>query len=105
MSPEEVKELVNHFYFDKLLSSGWKGAIIGAIEKEAGGAENRRKVLGYLFGDGSPLSSRELTESQWVGLREWVAMRNIDDDWLPRKEFGDEVRAILGGKKPYIFDD
>jgi len=108
MTPEKVKKFVAQFHSTEELSRGCKGALIGALEKAAGGSEGRHLVLGYLFGDGKPLSSKELTPSQWVGLREWIGMQSVGDVWIPRKEFADEVKSVLSAKSEkriYVFDD
>ena len=108
MTPDKVKRFVNQFHTNTDISNGWRGSIIGTLEKAAGSAENRKKVLGYLFSDGKPMSSKQLTPSQWFGLREWIGMQNIGDVWVPRKEFADEVKLILSekdNKKVYKFEE
>lgn len=83
-----------------LLTKGAKGAVIGMLNKYLFGDNNRKLVLGWLFGDKdklAPLSTKALTEDQWLRISDWVGMwHDIEtDQWYPSGEFQREAGAVL----------
>lgn len=61
------------------MGRGQKGAMIGRLDKLTSGKADRYAVLGFLFADGNPLSSKELSSSQWFALAKWMS---VSDDVL-----------------------
>ena len=97
--PEEVKKIVNDVANSfpensKFENFGMKGAIVGALDKALGSTEKRYEVLGWLFNDNKPMSSKELHGRQWIGLVHWLKIAKIEDMWLPQSDFQDEAIII-----------
>lgn len=81
------------------LSYGARGALVGALNKHLGGDEMRKLVLGWLFSGGQvrAMSSKELTDSQWNVLSDWVGMWHDEDvnEWRVRDGFTYEAAQVL----------
>jgi hypothetical protein len=89
---------------DEPLTSGEKGAMIGAMDKAFGGREQRLLALAWLFDYNNdppikPKSSKKLTESQWLALQKWISA-DPDDNWSPSEIFielaGQIARVAVG---------
>lgn len=115
-TPEQVKcflkeAMENNFGME--LARGHKGAIIGLLNKLLG-VNNRYILLGWLFNNEVPMSSKDLTELQWLALSAWVDNQEVAGVWLPQKDFEDEVISCIMEatgivkrmveEKPYRFD-
>ena len=81
-----------------------RGAIIGALNKvlENEGADatfDRHLILGWLFGDGEPISSNDLTPQQWNGIKRWIGAKPVEafgkTEWYNRDDFTLEARWVL----------
>jgi len=74
-----------------------KGAIVGTLNKAVGGDQNRYALLAWLFDSDKPLSTKELTESQWDALWSWVDFYADElGQWRPTAEFETEAMVCLG---------
>ena len=95
-SPEEIKRSISMtvIRFPSAIydSNGMKGAVIGLLNKACGGNGERKLLLKYIFGKES---SKELTGAEWIGLMQWVELKNVGDDWLPQKDFYTEAEEIV----------
>jgi hypothetical protein len=81
----------------KELTKKQKGAIVGTINKAVGGDQNRYALLAWLFDSDEPLSTKELTESQWDALWTWVDFYCDElGQWHPTAEFETEAMLCLG---------
>lgn len=85
----------NSYIMDGMLSTGVKGAIIGAMTKICKSDQNRRIVLGWLFDyDEPPLvekSTHKLTDGQWCALNYWV---DFKDKFEPSDQFQTELAFV-----------
>ncbi len=102
---EQIKKFVNANNGVCSMSDGRKGALIGLMNKY--GDDARYRVLGFLFNDNKPMSSKKLTKEQWLNISLWADQTEIDGTWLPQSEFYREFLACLlasKGKRMYVFD-
>lgn len=120
--PIDVVNLVNTMKDDepREVGKGLRGAIIGTMNKHLTDA-GRRAVMLILFG---VETSKEMTDTDWHALREWVGLSEAGGYWLPRptwkvealqliKDFGSpQMQEALrqGGViskviRPYTFDE
>lgn len=76
---------------------GYKGALVGLLNKTLDGDDNRKILLAWLFGsDEEQLSTKDLTDPQWIALRDWAALTEVAGDWTPAPGFEEEaVLALL----------
>lgn len=122
-NPINVRNLINAYseFDQEEFGDGRKGVVLGKlnsalkqfvmkIDKEINeekikniADENRRLVLGFIFGDDdnefSEMSSKELSFPQWRALERWIFGRkpatNRDGHWIPRPNFQPEAYWIL----------
>jgi hypothetical protein len=81
-TPLEVREYISKkqedfFIFgEHALTKGQKGACVGTLNIFLNGDANRKIVLAWIFSKEGELSTKELDESAWWALYEWM-------DWYP----------------------
>ncbi len=108
-SPDKVKEILDSRageFSAVVIGSGMCGAILAALEGalmvagEKLSKEERRErrciVLGWIWNNNQPLSSKILTQGQWHALRRWADVDNHGGKWMAlRPSFAAEARMIL----------
>lgn len=80
------------------LSKGRKGALVGHLNKALGSDDNRHLFLGYLFGrDGllTPVSTKDLSESEWWAIEKFVGSFEVDGHWKTQQHFHAECFSVL----------
>jgi len=96
----DIRNKINKWAFDagmmpEVLDRGRKGAIIGALDEYTMGKEGRYRVLGWLFGTGNRMSTKELKENQWRALYKWCDFyQDEDSNWNVGAGFADECFKI-----------
>lgn len=78
------------------LTPGHKGALTGALNHFCGHDANRKMVLGWFFSPEEPfmpLSSKELTEWQWILIANWIGSYQDEatGKWHPNWAFPTEA--------------
>lgn len=80
---------------------GQRGAVIGIINRIAGGDDNRKLMLGWLFAREGELfdkvSTKALSDEQWAALYAWCDFRKDEERviWMPKDTFATECLAVL----------
>jgi hypothetical protein len=93
-----IKAAVNQTGY--IPTPGQRGAVIGIMNKVAGGDDNRKLILGWLFAEGElfdKLSTHNLTDQQWSALYAWVDFLKDEERiiWKPKPSFNQECLACL----------
>lgn len=94
----EVSQNTPRFFLNK----GQQGAVTGALNKNLGGDEYRKMVLGWLFASDSalklaPVSSKTLTDGQWYALWDWIGFYTDETGkWQVSGKFQAEATTVLG---------
>ncbi len=89
---------------------GQRGAVIGILNRVAGGDDNRKLLLGWLFaGEGDifdRVSTKSLNDEQWASLYAWCDFRKDEDHilWIPKSTFSQECLACLSAAMDDYFD-
>ena len=73
---------------------GMRGAIVNELDKRCGGELERKVVLGWLFGDGNPMSSKILTQYQLKALLNWIRWTKVENDWFVDPRYAGEIKAV-----------
>jgi hypothetical protein len=91
-------------------TQGQRGAVIGIINRVAGGDDNRKLLLGWLFANEGEIfnrvSTKSLDDEQWSALYAWCDFRKDEDRviWIPKETFSQECLACLSAAMDDYFD-
>lgn len=97
---ERLKEYASRPTPLEYFSPGKQGAITGALNDAVGGNKERRLILGWLFEDGTPMSSKKLAPQEWNGLFQWIGAKPQEPlgggktIWVERDDFALEARWV-----------
>lgn len=98
-----VRQAEDNYANVHIPTPGQRGAVIGIINKIAGGDDNRKLMLGWLFASEGELfdrvSTKSLSDEQWAALYAWCDFRKDEDKiiWIPKESFSQECLACLSG--------
>lgn len=96
-----VRQAEDNYVNIHIPTPGQRGAVIGIINKIAGGDDNRKLLLGWLFAKEGELfdkvSTKSLSDEQWAALYAWCDFRKDEDRvvWIPKESFSQECLACL----------
>ena len=95
-----VRQAEDNYANIHIPTAGQRGAVIGVINKIAGGDDNRKLMLGWLFAKEDlfdRISTKTLTDEQWAALYAWCDFRKDEDRiiWMPKDTFSQECLACL----------
>jgi hypothetical protein len=96
-----VRQAEDNYANIHIPTAGQRGAVIGIINKIAGGDDNRKLMLGWLFAKEGDLfdkvSTKTLSDEQWAALYAWCDFRKDEEKiiWLPKDTFSQECLACL----------
>lgn len=91
-------------------TQGQRGAVIGIINRVAGGDDNRKLLLGWLFANEGEVfdrvSTKTLNDEQWAALYAWCDFEKDEDRiiWKPKPSFAQECLACLSAAMDDYFD-
>ena len=89
--PELIASIMRNVDEFREVSSGAKGAIIGAIESITG-KSNRKALFLKLFGTDT---SKNLTRGQWYALKRFVNVAEVDGGWYSQVNLSGELRQLV----------
>lgn len=94
----------------RIPTQGQRGAVIGIINRIAGGDDNRRLLLGWLFAKDDEvfnrISTKTLDDAQWASLYAWCDFSKDEEQmiWKPKDTFKQECLACLSSAMDDYFN-
>jgi hypothetical protein len=97
--PESLKAALNKqaAYYEKngtaeSFTDKQKGGMTGTLEKMCGGEQQRHDFLLYVF---NATSMNDLGDTELTALKKWIAIKKVDDQWLPSTYAVKEAAAVV----------
>ena len=69
-----------------------KGAMVGELNAQFGGDNERKAVIQWITGK---TSTSEWSDATWLAFKDWLNMQQVDGLWWPEKHVPQEAKALV----------